>query len=191
LYWGKPITGFGDLHAEILVLGLAPAAHGGNRTGRVFTGDKSAEFLFKCLYLTKFSNQSTSENVNDGLILYNIYMSLVLKCVPPNDKPTSEELSNCFYFLEEEIKQLKKIKVVLTLGKIAFDSYIKLLNLPKKNFKFTHGNFYKIKEDLTLIACYHPSPRNVNTGRLNKEMMVNLLRKLRDTVINKKKPHPR
>mgnify|MGYP001193529394 CR=1 FL=1 len=131
MYWGKPITGFGDLHAEILVLGLAPAAHGGNRTGRVFTGDKSAEFLFKCLYLTKFSNQSTSENVNDGLILYNIYMSLVLKCVPPNDKPTSEELSNCFYFLEEEIKKLKKIKVVLTLGKIAFDSYIKLQNLPR------------------------------------------------------------
>ena len=189
LYWGKPITGFGDINAEILVLGLAPAAHGGNRTGRVFTGDKSADFLFKCLHLTKFSNQPTSESVNDGLNLNNIYMSLVLKCVPPEDKPTSEELSNCFNFLQEEIKQLKKIKIVLTLGKIAFDSYVKLLNLSKKEFKFIHGNFYEINKDLTLIACYHPSPRNVNTGRLNQEMMINLLSKLKK-IVKKEKTTP-
>ena len=189
LYWGRPITGFGDVDAEILVLGLAPAAHGGNRTGRVFTGDKSADFLFKCLHLTNFSNQATSDSVDDGLILNNIYMSLVLKCVPPEDKPTSEELSNCFNFLQEEIKQLRKIKIVLTLGKIAFDSYVKLLNLPKKEFKFIHGNFYEVKENLTLIACYHPSPRNVNTGRLNKDMMVNLLNKLKE-IVKKEKTTP-
>ena len=116
-------------------------------------------------------------------------MSLVLKCVPPEDKPTSEELSNCFNFLQEEIKQLKKIKIVLTLGKIAFDSYVKLLNLSKKEFKFIHGNFYEINKDLTLIACYHPSPRNVNTGRLNQEMMINLLSKLKK-IVKKEKTTP-
>ena len=179
IYWGKPVHGYGDVLAEILILGLAPAAHGANRTGRVFTGDKSPEFLFKWLHITNLSNLSNSINRNDGLLLNNIFISLVLKCVPPHDKPTSEELANCFNFLKEEISYLKNIKIVLALGKIAFDSFVKLYDLDKKMFKFAHGKFFQINNDITLISSYHPSPRNVNTGRLNTQMMVNLLKKLK------------
>ena len=109
-YWGKPITGFGDLKGKILLVGLAPAAHGGNRTGRVFTGDRSAEFLYKCLHKAKMSNQSTSKNKNDGLKLYNSYITTALKCVPPGDKPTFEELKTCFNYFKEEIDLLKNVK---------------------------------------------------------------------------------
>ncbi len=176
-YWGKPVLGFGDMNAKTLILGLAPAAHGGNRTGRVFTGDKSAEFLFKCLYKSNFSNQSTSESRYDGLILKNVYITLALKCVPPNDKPTSNELQNCFKFLNEEISYLTKIKTIVTLGKVAFDSCVKLMNLDKKKHKFSHGAIFKISEKIKLIASYHPSPRNVNTKRINEEMMLEIFRK--------------
>ena len=114
-YWGKPVTGFGDINSEILMLGLAPAAHGGNRTGRVFTGDKSAEFLFKCLHLAKFSNQPNSERMNDGLTLNNIYLTLALKCVPPFDKPTSNELKECFKYLKEEFILLKNLRIIVII----------------------------------------------------------------------------
>ena len=119
------ITGFGDSKAEILFIGLAPAAHGGNRTGRVFTGDKSADFLFKCLYKSKLSNQPNSEYRNDGLILYNTYLTAALKCVPPGDKPTPEELKTCFHYFKKEIDFLKNIKIIVALGKIAFDACLK------------------------------------------------------------------
>ena len=178
-YWGKPVTGFGDLNSEILMLGLAPAAHGGNRTGRVFTGDKSADFLFKCLYDANFSNKSQSLNINDGLILKNIYLTVALKCVPPFDKPKAEELTECFKYLYEELKMLKNLKIVVTLGKIAFDSCLKLFNLKKRNFKFFHGARYKINKDLEIVASYHPSPRNVNTKRIDRRKMVKLLKDLK------------
>ena len=131
-YWGKPIVGFGDENAKLLIIGLAPAAHGGNRTGRVFTGDKSSDFLFKCLNEVKISNQDRSDNINDGLKLFNTYLTLSLKCVPPEDKPTKEELLNCFKYFKEEINCLKKVKIILALGKIAFDSIIQFYLLAAK-----------------------------------------------------------
>ena len=178
-YWGKPVSGFGDLNAKIILIGLAPAAHGATRTGRVFTGDKSSDFLFQCLYEANLSNQPYSVNKNDGLNLKNLYITLALKCVPPQDKPSSEELRNCSSYFDQELRFLKKKKVIITLGKIAFDACIKFF---KENynitgsFKFSHGVKYKIN-DITVLGCYHPSPRNVNTKRINKKMMVNLFNK--------------
>ena len=136
-YWGKPVTGFGDTNARLLILGLAPAAHGGTRTGRAFTGDKSGEFLFKCLHKAKISNQSHSENLKDGLELNSTYITNILKCVPPGDKPENKELDNCSKYFDEEISNLNKLKTIVTLGKVAFDNcvkfYKKKYNLKKKN----------------------------------------------------------
>ena len=174
-YWGKPVIGFGDPNAKIIIVGLAPAAHGGNRTGRVFTGDRSADFLFKCLYQAKLSNQPFSININDGLILKNVYMTPALKCVPPEDKPKAEELKKCFVYLSEEISYLKNVKLILALGKIAFESCVKLFNLKPSLYKFIHGAEYSINKNLKILACYHPSPRNVNTGKINEAQMVEVL----------------
>ena len=182
-YWGKPITGFGDIRGKILLVGLAPAAHGGNRTGRVFTGDRSADFLYKCLYKAKMSNQPTSENKNDGLKLYNTYITTALKCVPPGDKPTSVELKNCFVFFKKEIDLLKNVKIIVALGKIAFDACIQFYKenyyLKSKNYKFSHAIKYQLPDKKILIGCYHPSPRNVNTKRINLNMMVKLFKNVR------------
>ena len=179
-YWGKPVHGFGDRNAEILILGLAPAAHGANRTGRVFTGDKSSEFLFKSLFLANFANKVNSIDLDDGLKLKNIYISLVLKCVPPNDKPTSSELSNCFPYLLREIETLSNVKKVITLGKVAFETYLKSLNYKISKFKFVHGKSFIVKNNIILFACYHPSPRNVNIGRLSQDMLTKLFKKIRN-----------
>ena len=136
-YWGKPITGFGDIKSKVLLVGLAPAAHGGNRTGRVFTGDKSSDFLYKCLHKAKISNQSTSEHKNDGLKLNNAYITAALKCVPPEDKPLKVELDNCSTYFNNELLVLKNLKVIVALGKIAFDAckyfYKSKYNFEKKN----------------------------------------------------------
>ena len=174
-YWGKPVIGFGDPNAKIIIVGLAPAAHGGNRTGRVFTGDKSADFLFKCLHQARLSNQPHSIHFNDGLILKNVYMTPALKCVPPQDKPKAEELKKCFIYLNEEISYLKNAKVILALGKIAFESCLKLFNLKPSLNKFIHGAEYYINKKLKILACYHPSPRNVNTGRIDETRMIEVL----------------
>ena len=178
-YWGKPITGFGDLNSKILLVGLAPAAHGGNRTGRVFTGDRSAEFLYKCLYKAKMANQPTSENINDGLKLYNSYITTALKCVPPGDKPNSTELKTCFRYFQKEIEYLSKINTLVALGKIAFDAclnfYKQQFIIKNKDYVFKHGGEYLLPDNKILIGCYHPSPRNVNTGRIDKKKMVKLL----------------
>jgi len=181
-YWGKPITGFGDLSGKILLVGLAPAAHGGNRTGRVFTGDRSAEFLYKCLHKAKMSNLSTSENKNDGLKLYNSYITTALKCVPPGDKPTFVELRTCFKYFKEEIDLLKNVKIIVALGKIAFDACIQFYKetyfLKNKDFMFGHGTKYHLPDKKILIGCYHPSPRNVNTGRIDEKKMTSLFKKV-------------
>ena len=180
VYWGKPVTGFGDTSAKLLILGLAPAAHGGTRTGRAFTGDKSSEFLFKCLYNAKISNQSTSENLNDGLKLKSTYITNILKCVPPGDKPLNKELNNCSKYFDLEIFNLKKLKIIITLGKVAFDNclkfYKKKYNLDKK-FHFKHGKTYNLPGNVILMPSYHPSPRNVNTKLLSQKMMIDLFRK--------------
>ena len=181
-YWGKPITGFGDVYGKLLFVGLAPAAHGGTRTGRVFTGDRSSDFLYKCLYGVKISNQSYSDNINDGLELKNAYITTALKCVPPGDKPNKNELSNCFSFFHNEIKNLKNLKTIVALGKIAFDSCV-LFFKENYDFKdkvyFSHGKIYTLPKNINLVACYHPSPRNVNTGRIDQNKMVKLLNKIK------------
>ena len=182
-YWGKPIVGFGDKEAQFLFVGLAPAAHGGNRTGRVFTGDKSATFLFKSLFNAKFSNQPFSNYRNDKLKLINLYLTTALKCVPPEDKPTNNELNTCFKYFSEEIKFLNNVKVIVALGKIAFDAYIKLYKkkyiLKNKEYQFKHGKHYILPDNRILVGCYHPSPRNVNTKRINQNKMNYLLRKIK------------
>ena len=184
-YWGKPITGFGDLGGKILFVGLAPAAHGGTRTGRVFTGDRSSEFLYKCLYKANISNQSKSEHRNDGLKLNKAYITTALKCVPPGDKPKKNELDNCFAFFNSEISLLKNLKVIVALGKVAFDACTYLYKSKYKlneKINFAHDKFYKLPDDIFLVGCYHPSPRNVNTGRINEKKMTllfkNILKKI-------------
>ena len=184
-YWGKPITGFGDINGNILFVGLAPAAHGGTRTGRVFTGDKSSEFLYKCLHKAKISNQKTSEHLNDGLKLKNAFITAALKCVPPKDKPEKEELLNCFNFFKTEINLLKNLKVIIALGKVAFDTclyfYKQNYNFREK-YKFIHGKSYKLPKGVLLVGCYHPSPRNVNTGRINEKKMTALFKKIKNKI---------
>ena len=186
IYWGKPITGYGDQNAKLLMIGLAPAAHGGNRTGRVFTGDKSADFLFKCLYKTGFANQAISISRNDGLQLNNLYLTAALKCVPPGDKPTSIELKTCFQYFRKEILFLKKINTIVALGKIAFDAclnfYKEDYEIKSKHFVFKHGAQYLPPDNKLLIGSYHPSPRNVNTGRIDTKKMVALLKKIKKTI---------
>ena len=173
-YWGKPVPGFGDINAKLMILGLAPAAHGGTRTGRAFTGDKSGDFLFQSLFMTKISNQNFSKNLNDGLKLNSTYITNILKCVPPKDKPLNKELLNCSNYFNNELKNLKHLKVIVTLGKVAFDNCIKNY---KKNYeisikyKFKHGEEYILPDNRILISCYHPSPRNVNTKIINLRML--------------------
>lgn len=179
-YWGKPVTGFGDINAKLLILGLAPAAHGGTRTGRAFTGDKSGDFLFKCLYKAKIANQPFSKNLNDGLKIKSTYITNILKCVPPEDKPLNKELDNCSKYFDIEISNLNKLKIIITLGKVAFDNclkyYKKKYTLAKK-MHFKHGKSFLLPDNVTLIPCYHPSPRNVNTKLISEKMMVSLFKK--------------
>ncbi|MDC3083469.1 uracil-DNA glycosylase [Pelagibacteraceae bacterium] len=184
IYWGKPITGYGDQKAKLLMVGLAPAAHGGNRTGRVFTGDKSADFLFSCLYKTGFANQPNSTNKNDGLVLKNMYLTTALKCVPPEDKPTSKELKTCFNYFNEEISYLKNVSIIVALGKIGYDAclnyYKQYYEIKNKDFIFSHGSKNILPDNKLLIGSYHPSPRNVNTGRINQNKMVKLLNNIKE-----------
>jgi|TARA_B110000438_G_scaffold299334_1_gene349304 uracil-DNA glycosylase family 4 len=184
-YWGKPVPGFGDPFAKILLVGLAPAAHGATRTGRVFTGDRSAAFLYNCLFKSKLANQPTSENKNDNLKLFNAYITLALKCVPPNDKPTSAELGICYNHFDNEIKYLNNIKIIVALGKIAFDTCYKFYRKNYKlnnNYKFIHGKKYILPDNKYLIGCYHPSPRNVNTKIINTNKMVRLFKNVQNLI---------
>ena len=178
-YWGKPVIGFGDVNAKLMILGLAPAAHGGTRTGRVFTGDKSGDFLFSCLHKVGISNLSSSTDIKDGLKLNSAYITNILKCVPPGDKPLNKELNNCSNYFNNEIQNLRNLKVIISLGKIAFDNCVKFY---KKNFIidkkmiFKHGSKYRLPDGKTLIPCYHPSPRNVNTKVIDIKKMTSLLK---------------
>ena len=179
-YWGKPVTGFGDTNARLMIIGLAPAAHGGTRTGRAFTGDKSGDFLFKSLYSVKIANQNFSNNIKDGLILKSTYITNILKCVPPGDKPMNNELISCSSYFVRELDYLKNLKVIVTLGKVAFDNCLKIY---KKRFKidqkisFKHNKKYLLPDGRILIACYHPSPRNVNTKVVTSSMINQLFQK--------------
>ena len=177
VYWGKPVPGFGDLSSKIAIIGLAPAAHGGTRTGRAFTGDKSGDFLFKCLHNVGISNSPLSKSLGDNLKLDSTYITNILKCVPPEDKPLSIEISNCSNFFDREILFLKNLKVIVTLGKVAFDNCIKLYKQKfniKEKFIFKHGKKQLLPNGLIILSSYHPSPRNVNTKLISTTMMVNL-----------------
>ena len=180
VYWGKPVPGFGDLSSKIAIIGLAPAAHGGTRTGRAFTGDKSGDFLFKCLHNVGISNSPLSKSLGDNLKLNSTYITNILKCVPPEDKPLSIEISNCSNFFDKEILFLKNLKVIVTLGKVAFDNCVKLykqkFNIEQK-FIFKHNKTYKLPNGLIILSSYHPSPRNVNTKLISEKMMIKLFKK--------------
>ena len=180
IYWGKPVPGFGDENSKLAIIGLAPAAHGGTRTGRAFTGDKSGDFLFKCLHSVGISNNPYSINLKDNLKLNSTYITNILKCVPPDDKPLRNEISNCSNFFNKEFLTLKKLRVIVTLGRVAFDNCINLHKNKyqiKKKFIFKHGKKQLLPNGIIIIPSYHPSPRNVNTKLITNKMMVSLFKK--------------
>ena len=179
-YWSKPLSGFGDPNAELIIIGLAPAAHGGNRTGRMFTGDSSGDWLMKALYEYNFCNQPFSRDVNDGLILNNVYVTSIVKCAPPKNKPLLVEISNCNEYLNKELILLNKnSKVFLTLGKLAFDEFCKIYKI--KSIKFKHGLIHNINNsDSILISSYHPSRQNTNTGKLTWIMWTDIFKQIRN-----------
>jgi uracil-DNA glycosylase len=183
-YWGKPVPGFGDPRAELLILGLAPAAHGGNRTGRVFTGDRSGDFLYEALYRAGFANQPTSTQLGDGLELKNAYVAAAVRCAPPANRPWPSELSNCRPYLERELEILRP-RAVLALGRIAMLAYLGILKRRGRIrscalFPFAHGLSYRFEIPLPrLFASYHPSQQNTFTGKLTRAMLVRVLRKIR------------
>ncbi len=176
-YWGKPVPGFGDPEARVLILGLAPGAHGSNRTGRPFTGDASGKFMYPVLYETGFANQPTATSRDDGLQLKDLYITASVRCVPPDNKPLPQELAECSQFLDREIAGLEKVKVVVALGKIGFDAYLNYLKRRKLlvnrgAYLFKHGASYRLPDGKVLLASYHPSNQNTQTGKLTREMFV-------------------
>ena len=191
-YWGRPVTGFGDPDARLLLVGLAPAAHGANRTGRVFTGDGtggSGDFLMAALHKTGFANLPTSTRADDGLELRDVFISMAVRCAPPENKPFPEEIARCLDHLDAEVSRLPRVQVVVALGKIAFDAWLQILKrrgvTAKPRPQFAHGSVNDLSEGRaplhgaphTLIGCYHPSRQNTNTGKLTPRMMEDVFRK--------------
>ena len=180
-YWGKPVPGFGDPNARVLILGLAPGAHGSNRTGRPFTGDSSGNFMYPVLHETGFANQPTATDLKDGLALQDAYITAAARCAPPDNKPLPQELSSCAPFLDRELDGLKNLKVVVALGKIGFDAYLNYLKRrgaisTKAPYVFAHAAHYRMPSGKILLASYHPSNQNTNTGKLNRQMFVAIFR---------------
>jgi uracil-DNA glycosylase len=196
-YWGKPVPGFGDPHARVLIMGLAPGAHGSNRTGRPFTGDASGNFMYPVLYDAGFANQPTATDRNDGLKLTDLYITAAVRCAPPDNKPLPQELAECAHFLDREIDGLKHVNVVVALGKIGFDAYLnyvkrRLAHPSAKNaeewatqfsvrfnkaaYIFKHGAHYKLPDGKVLLASYHPSNQNTQTGKLTRKMFVEIFK---------------
>jgi len=178
-YWGKPVPGFGDPKARVLVLGLAPGAHGSNRTGRPFTGDASGKFMYPVLCETGFANQPNATHCDDGLELKDLYITAAVRCAPPDNKPLPQELANCAPYLDREMDGLKNLRVVVALGKIGFDAYLNYLKrrgqiAGKKLYLFQHGAKYEMPDGKTLLASYHPSNQNTQTGKLTRQMFVRI-----------------
>ncbi len=181
-YWGKPVPGFGDARARLLVVGLAPAAHGGNRTGRVFTGDSSGDWLYAALHRAGFANQPRSTARNDGLRLSDCYVTAAARCAPPANKPTARELDRCRPYLETEIQLLPRVRVVVTLGRVAHESWLKAAGwwqriAPRARPRFGHGVESLLPDGTILIASYHPSRQNTNTGKLTRVMWHRVFRR--------------
>ena len=183
-YWGKPVPGFGDAHAQLLILGLAPAAHGGNRTGRVFTGDRSGDFLYAALHKAGFANQATSVNRDDGLALNSAYVAAACRCAPPDNKPLPQEMQNCRGYLVSELAILRP-RAILALGKIAWDAYLEILKqdgtiTARAAYIFGHGAEAELPAgNPRLFGVYHPSQQNTQTGRLSPPMYAQVLRRIR------------
>jgi len=182
-YWGKPVPGFGDPKARVLVVGLAPGAHGSNRTGRQFTGDASGGFLFPALYRAGFANQSSAESRSDGLILKDMYITASGRCAPPRNKPKSEELNNCQPYLEREIGIIKP-KVIVCLGRIAFDRILKIFSVKDSKIKFGHGALYTLDNGIWLLSSYHPSQQNTSTKKLTVKMLDEIWKKAKGLTDN-------
>ena len=212
-YWGKPVPGFGDSHARVLVMGLAPGAHGSNRTGRPFTGDASGNFMYPVLYETGFANQPHATDRNDGLKLKGLYITAAVRCAPPDNKPLPEELANCSHFLDRELAGLAEVRIVVALGKIGFDAYLNYVKrhsprslsrkspglakaarpgaphdfhnatlewgaqFSKKAYVFKHGASYRMPDGKVLLASYHPSNQNTQTGKLTRKMFVEIFKR--------------
>lgn len=184
-YWGKPVPGFGDPQARVLIMGLAPGAHGSNRTGRPFTGDASGNFMYPILYETGFASQPTAVDRNDGMKLKDLYITAAVRCAPPDNKPLPSELANCSTFLDREIAGLKNVNIVIALGKIGFDAYLnhvkrRGLLASRKEFVFRHGASYPLPDGKILLASYHPSNQNTQTGKLTREMFRNIFKQARE-----------
>lgn len=174
-YWGRPVTGFGPADAAMLLVGLAPAAHGGNRTGRMFTGDRSGEWLYRAMHRAGFANQPAAVHRDDGLRLIDAYVTSPLHCAPPDNKPTPREIARCLPFLERELTLLRRVSVVVALGRIGFDVCRRLLaarGVPTRSLRFGHGVVHDLRpHGPVLIASYHPSRQNTNTGKLTEPML--------------------
>jgi uracil-DNA glycosylase family 4 len=189
-YWAKPVPGWGDSRGRVLMLGLAPGAHGSNRTGRPFTGDGSGHFLYRLLHAAGFASQPTSHHRGDGLQLRDLYITAAVRCAPPGNKPTPQEILNCSPFLDRELAALKNVQVIILLGKIAFDAYLNHARrhniIPSKaGFKFAHGAQYVLPDGRLLLCSYHPSLQNTNTGKLTEKMMLQVFRRARQLLTSK------
>jgi len=186
-YWGRPVPGFGDPLARLLVVGLAPAAHGGNRTGRVFTGDSSGDWLYEALHRFGFASRPTSISRDDGLRLTDCYVAAAARCAPPDNKPTTRELESCRPYLEAEIRLLRRARVVVALGRVAHESYLKAAGLwdgprPFRRPRFAHGALSRLPDGNALLCSFHPSRRNTNTGLLTRVMWHDVFRNARRLV---------
>lgn len=194
-YWAKPVPGWGDPHARLLILALAPGAHGSNRTGRPFTGDGSGYFLYRILHAAGFASQPTSTHRGDGLELHDAYITATARCAPPGNKPTPSEIANCAPFLDRELAALHQVKVVAVLGKVGFDSYLAHLKrrgliASKAGYRFAHGAEYPLPEGRVLLCAYHPSLQNTNTGKLTEKMLLDVFKRARK-LIAMSSPHTR
>ncbi|HXK30329.1 MAG TPA: uracil-DNA glycosylase, partial [Candidatus Binatia bacterium] len=183
-YWAKPLPGFGDPHARVLIVGLAPAANGGNRTGRMFTGDRSGDWLYGALHAAGFANQPNSDHRGDGLKLNDCYITVAVRCAPPGNKPSRAEFERCRPYLVQELRLFKKLRVVIALGKIAFDSFLAAYHenggvVPKPRPKFGHSVSVVLPDGLRLICSYHPSQQNTFTGKLTQPMFRNIFKQAR------------
>jgi len=186
-YWGRPVPGFGDAQARLFVIGLAPAAHGGNRTGRVFTGDRSGDWLYEAMHAFGFANQPTSIHREDGLRLKDCYVAAAVRCAPPANKPTKEEFEMCRPYLLEELRLLRRVMVIVALGKIAFDEYLRTCKAvgvqpPSPRPKFSHKAEYALPWGVTLLGSYHPSQQNTFTGTLTRPMFHEVFKRARRLV---------
>ena len=184
-YWGKPLSGFGDPAARLLLVGLAPAAHGGNRTGRMFTGDRSGDFLFAALHRAGFANQAEARHREDGLRLWDCYITAAVHCAPPANKPLPAEFDACRPYLVEELRLLRHVRVVLALGRLGFEAFLKAWReadrlLPPERPRFAHGAAVELAGGVTLLATYHPSQRNTQTGLLTPAMLSRVLERAKD-----------